>query len=212
MKDGFDLALAGKLVPEDSPVVPNDFHLRGPGTHHRRQRPEPGRQDDLRPHVRPAPTTSPASAARCPAARRPLFLFDQLFTHFEKEEDIADLSGKLEDDLIRIHEVLDQATPNSVVIMNESLTSTALADARLLGRAVLERISERDLLCVYVTFVDELASLNEATVSMVARRPGRSGLAHLQGRETTGRRPRLRRGDRREVRAHLQALRERVRR
>jgi DNA mismatch repair protein MutS len=33
---------------------------------------------------------------------------------------------------------------------------------------VLKQIIDRDLLCVYVTFVDELASLGETTVSMVS--------------------------------------------
>ena len=136
VRDGFDLALARKLIPEGTPIVCNDFHLEGPGADLRRLRAEPGRQDDLRPDLRAAPLPrQPRLPGPGPEAR--LFLFDRLFTHFEREEDITTLRGKLEDDLVRIHGILGEATPRSIIVMNEIFTSTTLQDAVFLSQAIM---------------------------------------------------------------------------
>ncbi|MGC8623713.1 MAG: MutS-related protein, partial [Phycisphaerae bacterium] len=91
-----------------------------------------------------------------------------LFTHFELAEDLGTHRGKLQDDLVRMHQILQDATPNSVVIMNEIFSATSLRDGIYLGKKILERLTELDLLCVCVTFLDELSSLNRKTVSLVA--------------------------------------------
>src|SRR5580698_6242576 len=102
-----------------------------------------------------------------PAGQAALFLPDRVFTHFEREEDLATLRGKFEDELVRIKGVLDEATGDSVLVMNESFASTTLRDALFVGERVLDRMTALGLIGVYVTFVDELASRNAACVSMV---------------------------------------------
>jgi DNA mismatch repair protein MutS len=97
-----------------------------------------------------------------------LFVCDQIFTRFERQEDIETLAGKLQDELNRLRDALAQATPDSLFILNEMFNSTTAQDALFLSREILGRVSDLDALGVCVTFLDELSALNEKTVSMVS--------------------------------------------
>jgi DNA mismatch repair ATPase MutS len=167
--DAFDLALAAKVTfrPSLHAIVTNDF--------------------DLGPDGRVLVITGPNNGGKTtfarafgqlhylaslglpvPAREADLVLADAVLTSFAQAEQPGAGRSHLEEELVHLHGTIGQASPRSVIVLNESFSSTTVRDAALLGRAVVAQLVARGSICVFVTFVDELATADETTMSMVA--------------------------------------------
>lgn len=163
----FDIALAARQSGADGRIVPNDIMITGADRILVVTGPNQGGKTTFARMFGQLHYLA-ALGLPIPGKNARLSLPDQIFTHFQREEQIETLRGRLADELTRMRAMFDRATDRSVLVVNESFSSTALTDAVVLGTEMVRRMVERNLIGVYVTFVDELASLGEATVSLVA--------------------------------------------
>ncbi len=165
--DTFDLALAARQVGDRKPLVTNDIRLDGPERVLVVTGPNNGGKTTT---ARTVGQLHHLAALGVPVPGRStrLFLCDAIYTHFERREDPTALAGKLQEELQRFADDFARATGSSLVVMNEMFSSTTVQDALFLSRAMLRRVRDLDALGVCVTFLDELATYDAATVSMVS--------------------------------------------
>jgi hypothetical protein len=82
---------------------------------------------------------------------------DGIFTHFKREEDAGMKSGKLDEELGRMSAVIHHLMPSSIVLCNESFSSTNEREGSEIARQVIRALVEKGIKVLYVTHLFDLA-------------------------------------------------------
>ena len=162
--DAYDLALAVRTLKS---VVPSDFSLTPPEQILVVTGPNRGGKSTFARAFGQVFYLASLGVS-VPARQAALPLCDQVLTHFPRGEDEKKESGKLEEDLLRLRDLLDRATKDSVLAVSEIFTSTTPKDAPVLGGHMIDAITDKAGSAVVVTFMEELSEYGPQTVSMAS--------------------------------------------
>lgn len=82
---------------------------------------------------------------------------DRLFSHFKREEDVTMESGKLDEELNRMSDIVDQITPNSMLLFNESFSTTNEREGSQIASQIVSALLEKGIKVFFVTHLFEFA-------------------------------------------------------
>jgi DNA mismatch repair ATPase MutS len=80
-----------------------------------------------------------------------------LFTHYKREEDSTMTSGKFDEELGRMGEIVDAITPNSIVLFNESFAATNEREGSEIARQIITALLGSKVKIFYVTHLYDFA-------------------------------------------------------
>ena len=74
-----------------------------------------------------------------------------IFTHFRREEDKSMVSGKLDEELSRMSDIIDHLRPHSAVLFNESFAATNEREGSEIAKQVVSALLEEKVQVFFVT-------------------------------------------------------------
>jgi hypothetical protein len=84
-------------------------------------------------------------------------LCEGLFTHYKREEDPTMKSGKFDEELGRMSQIVNRLRPNCLVLCNESFAATNEREGSEIARQIVRALLEARVKVVYVTHMYDLA-------------------------------------------------------
>jgi DNA mismatch repair ATPase MutS len=83
---------------------------------------------------------------------------DCVFTHYKRQEDINMESGKLDEELSRMSDIVDHITLNSLVLFNESFAATNEREGSEIARQIISVLLRKRIKVFFVTHLYEFAN------------------------------------------------------
>ncbi|HET9377094.1 MAG TPA: DNA mismatch repair protein MutS [Chthoniobacterales bacterium] len=80
-----------------------------------------------------------------------------IFTHYKREEDPAMQSGKLDEELSRMSEIVDNLRSDSLLLCNESFAATNEREGSEIARQIVTALLDKQIKVFFVTHLYELA-------------------------------------------------------
>ncbi len=80
-----------------------------------------------------------------------------VFTHFRREEDASMSSGKLDEELARMSDIVDELAPGSLLLLNESFSATNEREGSEIARQIVGAVTEAGTRVFFVTHLSEYA-------------------------------------------------------
>jgi DNA mismatch repair ATPase MutS len=91
------------------------------------------------------------SGMLAPAASLRLSVVDGVFTHFKHEEDATMKSGKFDEELSRMNDIINMLTPHALILFNESFAATNEREGSEIARQITSALLERTHKIVFVS-------------------------------------------------------------
>ena len=80
-----------------------------------------------------------------------------LFTHYKREEDATMKSGKFDEELSRMSEIVDKLTPDAMLLFSESFAATNDREGSEIARQIVGALLEKRMKIFFVTHLYEFA-------------------------------------------------------
>jgi DNA mismatch repair ATPase MutS len=102
-------------------------------------------------------------------------LASQVFTHFKREEDNKMKSGKLDEELSRMDEIITHITPDTLLLFNESFAATNEREGSEIAIQIVTALVEKNFTIFFVTHLYQFAhhffeTAKEKSVFLLAER------------------------------------------